>query len=93
MNMLSAVVDGDGIATVGDGLPDRALRIELFALLIVVRDLHVGSAPHLSLVWLQFAEQHFEQCRLPGAIRSNETDTVASHHPHCEVADHRPTVE
>ena len=93
MDMLSAVVDRHGIVTVGDGLPDGALGIELLALLIVVRDLHVGAAPHFSRVGLQIAEQHLEQRRLPGAIRSNETDTVATHHPHHEVGDDRPAVK
>ena len=46
-------VDRHGIVTVCDGLPDGALGIELFALLVVVGELHVRAAPHLSGIRLR----------------------------------------
>ena len=81
VDVLRPAVDRHRVVTVGDRFPDRAIGIELLALLIVVGDLHVRAAPHLSGIGLELAEEQLEQRGLAGAVRSNEADAVAAHHP------------
>ncbi len=56
MNVARPPVDRHHVVTVTDRLEDRSLGIELLALLVVVRHVHVGSEPHLSFVRRQLAE-------------------------------------
>ena len=63
----------------------RALGVELFPLLIVVRDLHVGADPHLAAIRLQFAEEQPQQRGLAGTVRADETDPIAAQDADREV--------
>ena len=54
-------VDDDGVVAIADGVEHRPLRIELLALLIVVRDLDVGAVAHAAAVGLDRAEQQAQQ--------------------------------
>jgi len=78
------------IVAVADGVDDRALGVELFALLVVVGHLHVGAAPHRAGIGRQFAEQQPQQRGLAGAVGPDEADAVAAQHAGREVADHHP---
>jgi hypothetical protein len=50
MHVPRPTVCGHGVVAVANRIEHRALGIELLALLIVVRDLHVGAAAHIPLV-------------------------------------------
>ena len=78
MHVARATVRGDGVVALADRLEDRLVRIELLALLIVVRDLDVGAAPHLALVRRQLADDQSQQRRLAGAVRADEADAIAA---------------
>ena len=69
-----------------DGVDDRALGIELLALLIEVRDLHVRAAPDLARVGLELADQQPQQRRLAGAVRPDQADPIAAQDPRREIA-------
>ena len=56
MNVARPPVDRHHVVTVTDRLEDRSIGIELLALLVVVRHLHVGSEAHLALFWRQLAQ-------------------------------------
>ena len=77
--MAPPAVDDDAVVPVANGVEDGLLRIQLFALLVVIGDLHVGAAPHLPRVGRQLAEDDPQQRRFAGAVRADEADAVAAH--------------
>ena len=48
VDVLRPAIHGHRIVAFADGVEHRALGVELFALLVVVGDLHVRAAPHLA---------------------------------------------
>jgi hypothetical protein len=79
VHVLRLPVDDDGVVAVADGVEDGSFRIELLALLVVVRDRDVRSASDLAGIRLQLTNQHAQHRRFPGAIGPHEADTVAAH--------------
>jgi hypothetical protein len=74
-------------------VPRRPFRIELLALLIVVRDLHVRSSPHLPASDPSSPSINFNSVVLPEPFTPNQADAIAAHDACREVANHRPAVE
>ena len=77
VDVLRPAVHGHGVVAFADGFEDRALGVELLALLVVVRDLHVRAAPHLAGVGLELAHQHPKQRGLARAVRPDQADAIA----------------
>src|SRR2546425_2130417 len=60
-----------------DLLEERAGEVELFRLLGEIADLQVLAAEHGSRVRLLASDQDLEEGRLPGAVRTDESDLVS----------------
>src|SRR5262249_20726177 len=63
---------------------------ELLALLIVVGDLHVRAAPHLTLVRRHVTEQQPQERGLARSVRTDQSNAVAANDPRREGAHDRP---
>ena len=87
MHVPRDAVHGDGVAAIADGVHDRALGIELLALLVVVRHLHVGAVPHGAGVGRQVPQQQPQQRRLSRPVGADKADAVAAHHPDGQILD------
>ena len=87
--MARAAVGRDGVVALADRVEHRSLGIELLALLVVVRNLHVRALPHFPFVRRQLSQQHPQQRRLADAVRSYQADAVAAHDSGREVVNHR----
>ena len=87
MHVTRLAVHGHGVVAVADGVDDRAIGIELLALLIVVRDLHVGAAPHLAAIGASSPSSSRSSVVLPAPFGPIKPDAIAAHDAHGEVAD------
>ena len=87
MHVTRAAVCGHGVVALAHRVEHSPLGIELLALLVVVRDLHVRAATHLAGVRRELAEQQPQQRRLARAVGTDEADAIAAHDPGREVAE------
>ena len=67
--------------------------IELFALLIEVRDLQPRALAHVARVRRELADQHPQQRRLSRPVRTDQADAIAAQDPLRVVADDRHAAE
>ena len=67
------------VGAVGDAVEHAALRIELLAQLIEVRDLEAGAEADRARVGRELAEQEAKQRRLARAVRADQADAIAAH--------------
>ena len=75
------------IGAVRDVILDGLIESKLDPMLVEVRDLESGTAPDLSPIGLEVAEEKSQQGRLAGAMRANHPDPVASLYDGREPAD------
>ena len=90
--MVPLTVDGDPVC-VGYVGGDRALGIELLALLIEVRHVQPRAPPDDASVRFELADEQPQQSGLARAVRSDQTDAVAAHDAHGPVAHDRERAE
>jgi hypothetical protein len=81
--------DAHPLAAVGDAVEDAAVRVELLAQLVVVRDLEPRAVTDRARVRRQLAEQQAQERRLARAVRADEPHAVAAHDRGREVAHDR----
>ena len=93
MNVLRPAIHSHGVVAFADGLEDGALGVELLALLVVVRDLHVCPALNLTGVGFELAHQHAKQRGFTGAVRPNQADAIAAHHAKRRATNDGPVSE
>ncbi len=86
-------VDGDGVVSFADRVEHGSIGIELFTLLVVVRNLYVRAAAGLAGVRMKLAHQHAKQRGLARPIRSDEPDAIAAHDAKGCVLQNRTPVE
>ena len=80
VDVLRLAIHGHRVVAFADGVEHRALGVELLALLVVVRDLHVRAASNLAGIRLELAHQHPQQRGLARTVRPDQANAIAAYH-------------
>ena len=84
--MLALVADLDPLAAGADEVFQRCIQVERISHLVEVGDLQVRSLAHLAAVRRQLAQDQFQQCRLAGAVGTDQANLVTAQDGGAEVA-------
>src|SRR6516165_8759637 len=87
--MLALAFELDVLAALGDVVERVPVLAQRSAMLIEIGGLQARARGDFPALRLQLAEQELQKCTFPGAVRSDDADTVAAHDRRREIAqDH-----